>query len=64
MTSPAEKNHHLKVRCSLIIKKHCVQAEINSHAMVFCEAESLHHMQNGYRDYLKAKIYRNLNGIV
>lgn len=53
MTYPwLKKNHHLKVRCSLIIIKHCVQAEINSHAMVFCEAESLHHMRNGWVSWL------------
>lgn len=52
---PDWKNHHLKGRCSLIITKY-VQAEINTHAMVFCEAESLYHVRNGYGDYLKAKI--------
>lgn len=52
MTSLTEKNHRLKLRCSLLIIKHWVQAEINSHAMVFCEAESLHHMRNGWVSWL------------
>lgn len=50
-----KKNHHLQGRGSLVIMKY-VQAEINTHTMVFCEAESLHHVRNGYGDYLKAKI--------